>query len=286
MKDNDVGEYTAVARNEHGEAKQSVQLEIAEHPRFIQRPEETYVMSRRSGRIEARITGVPYPQIKWFKDWQPLAETSRIKMVFYEPDVCVLLITDAIKKDEGLYSITATNIAGSVSNSVTLHVLDNEDDYAFHAQYRSPYIRSKQKQPYTDLYDIGDELGRGTQGITYHAVERASGKNFAAKIMHGRDELRTFMFNELDIMNSLNHPKLIRPYDAFDTKDSLAIVMELAGGGELVRDNLLRKDSYTERQIAMYIYQTLLGLEHMHSRNIAHMGLTVSLLIPLLIDNL
>lgn len=196
-------------------------------------------------------------------------------MVFYEPDVCVLLITDAIKKDEGLYSITATNVAGSVSNSVTLHVLDNEDDYAFHAQYRSPYIRSKQKPPYTDLYDIGDELGRGTQGITYHAVERASGKNFAAKIMHGRDELRTFMFNELDIMNSLNHPKLIRPYDAYDTKDSLVIVMELAGGGELVRDNLLRKDYYTERQIAMYIYQVLLGLEHMHSRNIAHMGLTV-----------
>lgn len=80
MKDGDVGEYTAVARNEHGEAKQSVELAIAEHPRFIQRPEETYVMSRRSGRIEARITGIPYPQIKWFKDWQPLAETSRIKV--------------------------------------------------------------------------------------------------------------------------------------------------------------------------------------------------------------
>lgn len=80
MTENDVGKYTCYAVNEHGEAEQEVDLDIAEHPRFIQRPEETYVMSRRSGRIEARVTGVPYPKIKWFKDWQPLAETSRIKV--------------------------------------------------------------------------------------------------------------------------------------------------------------------------------------------------------------
>lgn len=57
-------------------------------------------------------------------------------MVFYEPDICVLLITDAIKKDEGLYSITASNVAGSISSSATLHVEDNEDDYAYNAHYR------------------------------------------------------------------------------------------------------------------------------------------------------
>lgn len=56
--------------------------------------------------------------------------------MFYEPDVCVLLLTDAIKKDEGLYSIVATNIAGSISNSVTLHVEDNEEEYAYNAHYR------------------------------------------------------------------------------------------------------------------------------------------------------
>lgn len=93
--------------------------------------------------------------------------------------------------------------------------------------------------------------------------------------MYAKDELRTFMFNELDIMNSLNHSKLIRPYDAYDTKKSLVIIMELAGGRELVKHGLLTRDYYTERQIAIYVYQMLLGLEHMHSRNIAHMGLTV-----------
>ncbi|GAB0092620.1 Obscurin [Sergentomyia squamirostris] len=274
MLDRDVGFYEAVARNEHGEARQKVRLEIAEFPRFIQRPEETYIMARKHGRLEAKVTGVPFPELKWYKDWQPLAESSRIKMQFYEPDTCVLLISDAIYKDEGLYSLSARNVAGSVSSSAMIHIDDDEDEYIFHAHARRPYVRSKQR-PYEDAYDIGDELGRGTQGITYHAVERATGRNFAAKIMHGKDELRAFMFNELEIMNSLNHKKLIRLHDAFDTPRSMNLVMELAGGGELVRDNLLKRDWYTERDIAIYIRQLLLGLEHMHSCGIAHLGLNI-----------
>lgn len=80
MLERDVGLYEAVATNEHGIARQRVRLEIAEYPEFLRRPDETIVMVRRSGRIEARVIGVPYPDIKWFKDWQPLASSSRIKV--------------------------------------------------------------------------------------------------------------------------------------------------------------------------------------------------------------
>lgn len=276
MLDRDVGYYEAVARNEHGEARQKVKLEIAEYPQFITRPEETYIMARRHGRLEAKVTGVPFPEIRWYKDWQPLAESARIKMQFYEPDTCVLLISDSIYKDEGLYSISARNVAGCVSSSAMIHIDDDEDEYIYHAHSRRPYVRAKQNRTHDDLYDIGDELGRGTQGVTYHAVEKATGRNFAAKIMHGRDDLRPLMFNELEIMNSLNSKRLIRLHDAYDTQRSLTLVMELAGGGELVRDNLLKRNWYTERDIAGYVYQMLLGLDHMHSCGIGHMGLNVS----------
>lgn len=276
MLERDEGTYEAVATNEFGCARQKVRVEIAEYPRFIQRPDEVHIMARRSGRLEAKIVGVPLPEIRWFKDWQPVAESTRLKMIFYEPDTYVLLITDAMKKDEGLYSISARNVAGSISASSMVHIEESEEDYIFNSNHRTPYVRSRQKPLYTDIYDIGDELGRGTQGITYHAVERATGRNFAAKIMHGRYDLRPYMFNELDIMNSLNHRKLIRLHDAYDSSKSLILIEELASGGELVRDHLLRRDFYTERIVATFIYQVLQGLEHMHSRSIGHMGLNVS----------
>lgn len=105
------------------------------------------------------------------------------------------------------------------------------------------------------------------------------GRNYAAKIMHGRGELRPFMYNELDMLNQLRHRKLISLHDSYETDDSLALILELASGGELVRDYLLKQDYYTERDIAGFIRQTLQGLEYMHERGFGHMGLTVSILL-------
>ncbi|XP_030557678.1 obscurin isoform X1 [Drosophila novamexicana] len=274
MLDRDVGWYEAVATNEHGEARQRVRLEIAEYPRFTKRPDETFIMARKNGRIEARITGIPIPEVRWYKDWKLLADSSRIKMHSYDPDVYILSIHDSIIKDGGLYSVSARNVAGSISTSVTVHIEENEDQYIYKTYGRHPYVRSKQLR-YEDKYDIGDELGRGTQGITYHAVERATGNNYAAKIMHGKPELRPFMLNELDMMNMFNHKNLIRPYDAYENDRCVTLITELAAGGELVKDNLLKRNYYTERVIANYIRQALWGLEHMHDLGVAHMGLTI-----------
>ena len=186
----------------------------------------------------------------------------------------MLSINDASPKDTGLYSCSARNVAGSISASAWVHIEDNEDQYIYNTRARNPYVRPKQKI-YEEIYDIGDELGRGTQGVTYHAVERSSGRNYAAKIMYGRSDVRPFMVNELEIMNHLNHHKLIRLHDAFDTDRYITLITEIAGGGELVRDNLLRRDYYTEREIAIYIQQILWGLDHMHESGIGHMGLTI-----------
>ncbi|KAI5693295.1 hypothetical protein M8J75_013057 [Diaphorina citri] len=273
MLDRDVGMYEALASNEHGTARQRVRLEIAEYPHFIVRPEETYVMMRRTCKLEARIWGVPYPEIKWYKDWKPLTESSRHKIQWIEPDHCVLTIGDCIGRDEGLYSVTARNIAGTISHSVTVHVEDNENEYSYRTYARGRQVKTRTK-PITDAYDFGDELGRGVTGIVYHAVERSSGRNYAAKVMTGKgNQYKSLFKNELDIMNQLCHRNLVRLHDSYETKDSFTIISELAGGGELLH-SLTRQSYYTEYDIAHYIRQLLSGLDYMHRLSIAHLGLT------------
>ncbi|KAL0112243.1 hypothetical protein PUN28_011952 [Cardiocondyla obscurior] len=273
MLERDEGVYEAVATNEHGEARQKVIFKIAEYPTFIERPDETIVMVRRTGQLTARVTGVPYPELKWYKDWKPIASSSRIRIQFTEPDITTLIVNDAIVKDEGLYSISAGNVAGSISCSVMLHVEEDEHEYGYRTYRKKMDVKPRDK-PFDDLYDLGDELGRGTQGVTYHAVERSTGRNYASKIMHGRGDLKPFMYNEMEAMNNLHHRKLLRLHDAFETNDSVTLVMELAAGGELV-DNLTRQEHYTEIDIARYIRQLLWGLEYMHGNYYAHLGLTL-----------
>lgn len=77
-------------------------------------------------------------------------------------------------------------------------------------------------------------------------------------------------------MNELHHRKLIGLRDAYETEDSVTLILELAAGGDLVKDYLLRQDYYTESDISGFVRQILWGLHYMHERGFGHMGLTVS----------
>lgn len=90
---------------------------------FLQKLDETTSMSRRTGRMQCCVTGLPYPKIKWFRDWHPLYESERIKILWEEPDKCTLFISNLITRDNALYSCTATNIAGTATSSAILNVV-------------------------------------------------------------------------------------------------------------------------------------------------------------------
>ena len=121
MDISDVGSYTCVATNEHGEERRTIKLLQAEPPIFTKRLEEITVPVRNHIRLECAFKGVPEPTVKWFKDYQPLHDTSRISIVS-SGDLSTLIISDCITRDLGLYSCTITNLAGSTTTAAFVHV--------------------------------------------------------------------------------------------------------------------------------------------------------------------
>lgn len=248
-------------------------------------------MAYRSVRMEVKVTGKPMPTMKWFKDWATLYESDRMKILFEGEDHSTLFINSAITRDSGLFSVTASNIAGKASCSATLTIESKfslivrclgsndatfaDDEIMYNWANYVPRVVKAKRRDVNDYFDLGDEIGRGTQGVIYHAQERRSGDSYSAKFMHGKGPMREFMQQELDIMNSVFHPKLLRLYDAFDNKDSLCLVTDLCDGGDLIK-SILDRGALSEGEVAHYVKQVLEGLNHMHSRDIAHLGLTVS----------
>ena len=82
------------------------------------------------------------------------------------------------------------------------------------------------------------------------------------------------VLNEIDIMNSLNHKRLINLVAAFETSRQLVLVLELVWGGELF-EKLTEEEYISEKDVTFYMKQVLQGVQHMHEREILHLDLKV-----------
>lgn len=81
----DIGSYTCVARNSNGSISSSatlriVDLETDEYPRFVKRLKRTDIPAGRNGRLVIRVTGVPKPEVEWFKNSMPLKDNKRFEV--------------------------------------------------------------------------------------------------------------------------------------------------------------------------------------------------------------
>jgi hypothetical protein len=201
----DVGTYECFGKNDHGEADQQVIMVLAQYPEFIRAPTDVNLIGVNGGKIECQIFGVPRPKVVWYKDFHPLKETFRVQAYHYPPDVYTLFMEDYITRDEGLYTVVASNLCGSISHSVIMRILEDEQEFEW-----MTYRRSKQIIPRTrgfeKFYHMCEEIGRGTQGIT----------NFVQQIMPIEADqsgtkftnLCSYLFNHLNSFFTVLHSYL------------------------------------------------------------------------------
>ncbi|GAM83501.1 hypothetical protein ANO11243_014890 [Dothideomycetidae sp. 11243] len=121
-------------------------------------------------------------------------------------------------------------------------------------------------------YRFGRTLGAGTYGIVREA-ESAQGK-VAIKIIlkknvKGNDQM---VYDELEMLQNLKHPHIVKFYDWFESKDKYYIVTQLATGGELF-DRICEKGRFTERDASSTIKQVLEAVEYLHKNDVVHRDL-------------
>jgi len=82
-------------------------------------------------------------------------------------------------------------------------------------------------------------LGAGSFATVHRVVETASQRNFALKELtswrHCDAAFKQQLQREADIHSSLEHPHVLRCYEAFEDAGTLFLLLELAEGGDLYR---------------------------------------------------
>jgi serine/threonine protein kinase len=122
-------------------------------------------------------------------------------------------------------------------------------------------------------FKFGKSLGQGSFSNVLLATEISNSKAFAVKILDKKQIIREKKVKYVDIekqvLNSIDHPLIIKLYYTFQDVSCLYFVLELAENGDLLA--LLKKVNILSTEAAaFYTGEVILGLEYLHSRGILH----------------
>lgn len=120
-------------------------------------------------------------------------------------------------------------------------------------------------------YRFGRTLGAGTYGIVREAdgpTGKVAIKIILKKNVKGNEKM---VWDELDMLQRLKHPHIVRFVDWFESRDKYYIVTELATGGELF-DRICEQGKFTEKDASQTIKQVLGAVDYLHRNNVVHRG--------------
>ncbi|KAK6207409.1 Calmodulin-dependent protein kinase cmk2 [Pestalotiopsis sp. IQ-011] len=121
-------------------------------------------------------------------------------------------------------------------------------------------------------YRFGRTLGAGTYGIVREAdgpTGKVAIKIILKKNVKGNERM---VYDELDMLQRLKHPHIVRFVDWFESRDKYYIVTELATGGELF-DRICEQGKFTEKDASQTIKQVLTAVDYLHRNNVVHRDL-------------
>ncbi|CAH1980702.1 unnamed protein product [Acanthoscelides obtectus] len=152
----------------------------------------------------------------------------------------------------------------------------DEDDPVGEVELSFPYrdVKIRRGEDPKDFYTLDDEVGRGKFGTVYKCVEKVTGMKLAAKFVAcPKKEDKKNVEREIDIMKTLQHPRLLQIYDAFENGKIMTVILELIEGGELFERIIDDDFILTEKSCTVFMRQILEGVEFMHRQKILHLDM-------------
>uniref|UniRef100_A0A0N5AA92 Protein kinase domain-containing protein n=1 Tax=Syphacia muris TaxID=451379 RepID=A0A0N5AA92_9BILA len=134
------------------------------------------------------------------------------------------------------------------------------------------------EQEFSSLYQlfVDEELGSGQFGTVYGGVQRKTGENVAVKVIDKQKfptNKEAALRTEVEILQKVSHPGVVRFQQMFETPDRIFVVMEKMKGDMLEMILTSEKGRLSERLTEFLVFQVLIALRYLHTQNVVHCDL-------------
>eukprot|EP00053_Salpingoeca_punica_P002033 m.35904 g.35904 ORF g.35904 m.35904 type:complete len:432 (+) comp11350_c0_seq1:518-1813(+) len=127
-----------------------------------------------------------------------------------------------------------------------------------------------------DRYILGDTLGNGGYAKVKLAVDRASGRQVAVKIVHKRrvpqNYLEKFLPREISTMKTLNHANVTRLLEVYENSECTVLVLEYASRGDML-EYINKRGRLPEAEARAMLAQIVAGVSYCHRKRVIHRDL-------------
>ena len=129
---------------------------------------------------------------------------------------------------------------------------------------------------FTNSYFPIEIIGEGSFGLVVSALKKETNEKMAVKIIDKENLDQNFYLKEVDIVQKLSHPRVLKIYEVLDTSRYFFIFMELIEGGSL--KDLIVKRYYNKEQdylfrdseCSMIMSGILEAIDYLHKKHIIH----------------
>ncbi|XP_022054361.2 serine/threonine-protein kinase DCLK2 isoform X2 [Acanthochromis polyacanthus] len=123
-------------------------------------------------------------------------------------------------------------------------------------------------------YEIGRVVGDGNFAVVRECRRRDTGQTLALKVVErsklvGREHM---MQNELSLLGSLCHPRVVRLFAHHHTHTHSYLVMELVSGGDLF-EAISDRGKFSEAEAGLMVSDVSEALNYIHCKSIVHRDL-------------